>query len=251
VLVLAPHPDDETLACGGTILRHRAAGDRVMVVVATDGRASRAGRLPPSEMAVRRRAEAEEAMRRLDAELHWLGLPEGAWDESLLIDGLATALREFQPDLVYAPSPIDHHPEHVRVARALAASLDAWSPAQVRIYELSVPLGSGLTSLISDIATCESRRRWVLAAYSTQRVGIMGLRRLRRYAGLRHGQSLAEPFWQLDPHAYRAVVAAADWPDRESPFRGIRPRAWTDPLAYLFGRRERGRLAQLARRCHA
>src|SRR5690349_19075047 len=39
-LVLAPHPDDETLGCGATIMRKRAAGTPVHVVIATDGRHS-------------------------------------------------------------------------------------------------------------------------------------------------------------------------------------------------------------------
>ena len=37
VLVLAPHPDDEVLGCGGAIARHAAAGDDVHVVVVTRG----------------------------------------------------------------------------------------------------------------------------------------------------------------------------------------------------------------------
>ena len=37
VLVLAPHPDDEVLGCGGTILLHAAQGDAVHVVIAFDG----------------------------------------------------------------------------------------------------------------------------------------------------------------------------------------------------------------------
>ncbi len=47
VVIVAPHPDDETLGAGGAALLHRQAGDRVAVVVVTDGRASRAGGLPP------------------------------------------------------------------------------------------------------------------------------------------------------------------------------------------------------------
>src|SRR5687767_6864064 len=42
VMVVAPHPDDETLGCGGTIAKHAAAGDQVEVLIITDGGASRA-----------------------------------------------------------------------------------------------------------------------------------------------------------------------------------------------------------------
>src|SRR5438132_13935767 len=37
VLAIAPHPDDETLGCGATILKHNAAGDTVCCVIATRG----------------------------------------------------------------------------------------------------------------------------------------------------------------------------------------------------------------------
>jgi LmbE family N-acetylglucosaminyl deacetylase len=35
VLAIAPHPDDETLGCGGTLLRHQAAGDRISWLIVT------------------------------------------------------------------------------------------------------------------------------------------------------------------------------------------------------------------------
>jgi LmbE family N-acetylglucosaminyl deacetylase len=64
VVVFAPHPDDEVIATGGTICRHREAGDRVIIVFATDGSESHAAVLgirsdpSPAELAVIRRGEA-------------------------------------------------------------------------------------------------------------------------------------------------------------------------------------------------
>ena len=40
VVVLAPHPDDEAIGCAGSILKHVGCGDRVSIVIATDGRRS-------------------------------------------------------------------------------------------------------------------------------------------------------------------------------------------------------------------
>src|SRR3954468_23450678 len=57
VLVVAAHPDDETIGCAGAIAAHLRAGDEVEVLIVTDGRGSRAGGLSPDEMARRRHIE--------------------------------------------------------------------------------------------------------------------------------------------------------------------------------------------------
>jgi LmbE family N-acetylglucosaminyl deacetylase len=246
VLVVAPHPDDETLGCGGTLVKHRRAGDMVRVVQVTDGRASRAGGLGAREMAARRQAEARQAMAILGVDLVWLGLPEREWREDDLLGRLRHVLAETRPALLYAPSPIDYHPEHVRVARVLAGAAVA---CPVRVFELGVPLGPLLPDLISDISQVEveSVRRAALAAYASQTGGIQNLRRLRRYAGAYWlGAGLVEPFWQLTPEAYQAVVAAAA--ARPTSFRGLRGRAFDDPLSFGVGWTARRQLARAAAR---
>ena len=250
VLVVAPHPDDETLGCGGTLIRHRRAGDRVLVLVVTDGRASGAGALSPDEMAARRLVEARNAAAQLGVDLESLSLPEGGWQASDLEVHLRDYVGGAEVSILYAPSPVDYHPEHLRVARALAAAL-SWAahPPRVRVCELGVPLGATLTNVVVPTTSVERQRRAALDAYATQAMGIAGLARLRRYAGVRWlGGGIAEPFWELSPAAYRAVVAAGDWGAgaAKSPFRGLRPRAFGDPLSYLVAQAARRRLARVA-----
>src|SRR5688572_7184307 len=97
VLVIAPHPDDEAIACSGTLLRHLAAGEEVVVAVATDGRLSKQA-ATPDEMAAVRRDEALLAARLLGVErLEWLGLREGAWAGAELQALLGALLRRYEP----------------------------------------------------------------------------------------------------------------------------------------------------------
>ncbi|MBU8537832.1 PIG-L deacetylase family protein [Falsiroseomonas tokyonensis] len=83
-LVLAPHPDDESLGCGGLIAACAAAGRRVTVVVVSDGAGSHPGSeaWPPPRLAALRQAETRAAVTELglDAgrDLHFLGLPDRA-----------------------------------------------------------------------------------------------------------------------------------------------------------------------------
>ncbi|MEO3812584.1 PIG-L deacetylase family protein [Sphaerisporangium sp. B11E5] len=82
VVVFAPHPDDEVIACGGVIARYAAAGVPVTIVFATDGSRSHSAVLgvhddpTPEELAVIRRGEAEAAAKALGLgpkDVVWLG----------------------------------------------------------------------------------------------------------------------------------------------------------------------------------
>ena len=136
LLILAPHMDDETLACGGTILLH---ADRTMVhcLFATDGAASPAPLLPwlgtaDPELVARRRQEAQAATRVLgvpEANLEFLDLPDGglAARKAELESALGRAVSRLQPEFVFAPFRYDVHPDHValnRAARAVLRRLD-------------------------------------------------------------------------------------------------------------------------------
>ncbi|MEZ4526776.1 MAG: PIG-L family deacetylase [Desulfobacterales bacterium] len=62
VLVLAPHPDDETLGCGGSVCMHTQSGDPVKIVFLTDGsKGDSSGTAEKEEYIALRRGEAEQA----------------------------------------------------------------------------------------------------------------------------------------------------------------------------------------------
>jgi LmbE family N-acetylglucosaminyl deacetylase len=248
ILVVAPHPDDEVCGCAGAILQHREAGDEVTVVCVTDGSASRSLGLGPQEMAARRRREAESAAARLAARLEWLGLPERTWDGAALRRQLAEYLASWRPNVIYAPSRIDFHPDHVRVAMALAGVLGA-APLDpdplIRVYQIQVRLTPLLTNLICSIASVEKSARAVLRVYQSQLGSLLRVERMKRYAGAWHRvPGLAEPFWELSAAAYARLHR--DVRPEASPFRGLRKLPISDPLCYWKGRAERRRLRQAA-----
>jgi LmbE family N-acetylglucosaminyl deacetylase len=240
ILVIAPHPDDEVAGCGGAILLHQAAGDRVTVLYVTDGRASRALGLDAAAMAERRRQEAEAGARALGvADWRWLGLPEREWREADLAASLDGIISHLAPHIVYAPSRIDFHPEHYAVARALAGQRALTAARTVRIYQIQVPLTRVLVNLTAPIAPVRDAARRAAAAYGSQETSLRGPWRLKTYAA-------AEEFWELSPQAYARLHAEPPPRPLLDTFRGLRRLAVTDPLAFAVGRGERRRLRRLA-----
>ena len=81
VLVVAAHPDDEVLGCGGTIAKLTAAGDTVNVVIAAEGIMSRtiSGAQMAEEMGVVHRVCGDTNYELGVKEVEFLRFPETAW----------------------------------------------------------------------------------------------------------------------------------------------------------------------------
>lgn len=115
VVLVAPHPDDESLALGATLADLADAGTAVTVVVATHG-----GGGPGATV---RRREGDMAVRALSTriEVIWWDLPDSGLADAE--DALRAALAELVDDttLVFAPVECDGHSDHEAVARAAEA----------------------------------------------------------------------------------------------------------------------------------
>jgi LmbE family N-acetylglucosaminyl deacetylase len=111
VVVVSPHPDDETLACGGLLAELHAHGCGVLVIAVTDGEGSHPG---VAELASVRQAEQRAALRALglDADAIRLGLPDAA--VAAHEPELRARLRSLVTtrDLLLAPWSRDGHTDH-------------------------------------------------------------------------------------------------------------------------------------------
>ncbi len=214
-LVLAPHPDDEVLGCGGAILRHLAAGDSVQVIIATD---SDFGTFESGSdgKAVRRR-EAEAAAKVLGYGLpSFWGMPDrGLVYEETLIGRVREAVEQSGAVIVYAPSWWEIHPDHCVLAMATVEALRRCSrPIILAMYEVGVPLHP---NLLLDITDLLARKREAIACYQSQL-------RLQRYdshiQALNHFRTYTLPAGTEAAEAFRLCRG----PDlRQDPLRAIRP----------------------------
>lgn len=129
-VVLAPHPDDETLGCGGLIAALCAAGRPPVVVILTDGAGSHPDTpaFPTERLVALRRDEARQAVTLLGlpaADLVFLDQPDAALArEGAVLDEVIGLIRREGCTAVFASSPHDPHCDHVAAA-ALAAQAAA------------------------------------------------------------------------------------------------------------------------------
>jgi LmbE family N-acetylglucosaminyl deacetylase len=188
VLVLAPHPDDETLGCGATIAALAELGRRVQVVIVTDGAASHPAsrRCPPPALARLRAREAREAVRilgcgRLPPPLH-LGIPDSAPPEDARTQDRVLALlaRSLTPrtTAILTTWDGDPHPDHQWTAR-LARRL-SWRAPEAALW--AYPIWGRFTDRVPEPAQpvvrvaahqAGARKRRALRAHRSQMTGLI------------------------------------------------------------------------------
>jgi LmbE family N-acetylglucosaminyl deacetylase len=155
ILVIAPHPDDEAIGCGGTICKHTARGDRVVVVFLTSGELG-LKRLSREKAWVIREAEAKRAAKILSiAAIEFLRLPD--WTAGDHVKGgarlLAPILQREQPEIIYLPHPDEWHPDHKAALPILrtASGKSGFASTELRGYEVWTPIAEhGHVENISD-----------------------------------------------------------------------------------------------------
>lgn len=192
VLVVAPHPDDETFGCGGTLALLSRAGARLNVAFLTDGRASHPGHpaVTPAQLATLREAEARAATGLLGIDggsLVFLNVADGtlrSLDPALrkeVVDAIVRLLNRFRPQFVLAPCRSDGSSEH-DAAYLIVASAVEQSGLTLRVLEYPVWSWWSPRLLLSHLSTY--RKVW--------RTSIDGVRSLK-------GQAIAQYVSQVSP----------------------------------------------------
>lgn len=138
VLVIAPHPDDETLGCGGTILRLHHEGSKTAVALMTDGNSGRKG----SDISNIRNNEFARATKIIGFdEIFTLPYPDGKLLEhrTQAKEKIAEIMDETNPDLIFVPYFLDLNNDHIStnlILRDAVAGFDA----DIAMYEIWTPI---------------------------------------------------------------------------------------------------------------
>lgn len=139
VLVVAPHPDDETLGCGGTLLKHKAAGDTMYWLIVTTPTAALG--FTPEKIEKRQKEIAAVAKDYGFSKVFELGFPSAVLDtvaKSDLVQAFSKVCAEAKPEVCYMPNPGDAHSDHAACFDA-AMSATKWfrcpSVKKLLVYE--------------------------------------------------------------------------------------------------------------------
>jgi LmbE family N-acetylglucosaminyl deacetylase len=170
VLVIAPHPDDESIGCGGTICLHVQRGDRVSVAFLTSGELG-LKHLDCQEAWRVREGEAQAAAAVLGvAEMNFLRLPD--WylqDHVEEADGrLQSILHLETPSRIYLPHAGEWHPDHAATLAVVRAALTRSEMAvpELLTYEVWTPQPE--YDHVEDISAVMRRKLRAVRSYRSQ-----------------------------------------------------------------------------------
>lgn len=120
IIIVTPHPDDETLGCGGTILKLKEEGHQLYWAIIT-----KAGNFATEEWKANREAEIEKVakMYKFDRTIK-LNFEAATLDQvadSELVGALSNVFKDLNPNVIYVPYPSDIHSDHKAVFEATMA----------------------------------------------------------------------------------------------------------------------------------
>ncbi|MDD3899040.1 MAG: PIG-L family deacetylase [Syntrophomonadaceae bacterium] len=180
VLIVAPHPDDDIIGCGGSIAKHCKAGNQVTIMYMTSGDAGGI-QYSKEELAALREEEARKAANHLGVNnLIFLRLADGYVEfnrENLI--RITCILREIKPDIVYIPhsqeANRDHRITHQLLLEACQRAgapffpecgTQLWGIATILGYEVWTPIQDVYYS--EDISEFMDQKRAALQIHVSQ-----------------------------------------------------------------------------------
>jgi LmbE family N-acetylglucosaminyl deacetylase len=223
-IVLAPHPDDETLGCGGTIRLLLKSKIPVKVIFLTSGdKADSSHKLshnnPPSppfskggkgglpddshitEYALLREKEAVRALKVLGVtNYEFLRFPDrelNLYYKSAL-DRLLEIIGTYMPDTIYSPSMIELNPDH-RATAALSMEIQRINKGKIVFYEITIPLRPNILVDITDMFAVKKK---AIKKYKSQLKLLDYLRHIISLNAIRtltvQKAQYAEAFWVME-----------------------------------------------------
>jgi LmbE family N-acetylglucosaminyl deacetylase/glycosyltransferase involved in cell wall biosynthesis len=211
LLVLAPHPDDEVIGCGGLVAQHAREERGIRVLIATDGAEADANAKDRESYRSTREQESRQGLQLLGVEdVHFLRYPDRGLEAAAVAADIRRHMVEFRPDLIAVPSPVEIHPDHFALSRAFFELIQRdetlfaeLAMARVAFYEVSSPIRPNTLVDITDVAALKQQ---AIAAHASQ----TGLRDYTAFAaGLNAYRTMTLPGDCKAAEAYYVIELAS------------------------------------------
>jgi LmbE family N-acetylglucosaminyl deacetylase len=212
VTVISPHPDDETLGCGGTLLKHKAAGDQLSWIIVTSAYSPN---WDETLLSKKDREIAEVAIAYGFEKVVRLGLPTMQLDSLKLgdvIGSIGDAVKQTKPAQLYLNHSGDVHSDHRIVFDATMSALKSFNSKlgvnRLLSYETlssteAAPAHSSrvfLPNVFSNVTPFIDRKLEIMSLYETELQPFPlprapeSIRALARFRGATMGLEYAEAF---------------------------------------------------------
>ena len=195
ILIVAPHPDDETLGCGGLMAKFANQCD---VLLLTDGRKGKSEQrkfITDTEITAIRKQELKHALEIAGVKnLYCLDIP----DSSLVKNRKTVMQFDTRPyQYIFVPNSKESHPDH-KAANKFFKAMRFWGKTRARIYEYEVWTPLRIIDVLIDISEQEKKKEKMIKQFVSQlecknylNAG-MGL---SHYRGIGCNSSAAEAFY--------------------------------------------------------
>jgi LmbE family N-acetylglucosaminyl deacetylase len=197
VLVLAPHIDDDIIGCGGCLRKHAVAGDEIKIIYFAD--------CTPERI-----KEAEAAAGVIGTRhLEFLGYgSKTLMDNDDIAERLAGLIRDYGPDIIYLPSFLDRHNDHLAVNHIFSL-LTMKHDYRFLVYAYEV-WSTLVPNLIVDISSEIEKKREALRCFKSQIIRndwVEAAAALNRYRGITSGAgAYAEGFIRYSAKEYAGLL---------------------------------------------
>lgn len=205
VLVISVHPDDETLGCGGTLLRHQQEGDEIFCAFVTNGNEEQAPLIPKLDLFYG------------FSETFQLDLPEITLEDislSQIIPKIADVTRQVRPTVLFLPNRSDPHSDHRRTFDACQACIKTFRYPYIKKvlmceiqsetdFSPALPENVFIPTVYVDISAFFERKMQILRLFQSELLDYPSTRSLdsikahHRYRGSQANCEYAEAFMLL------------------------------------------------------
>jgi len=211
VLIVSPHFDDESIGCGGAVSRHVDSGDRVSVLFMTDGSEGCPEEESRDLVSAIRKREAEAACDALCIDrLEFLDEPETMLMMSpRLMKKMRQIISDTSPNIIYLPSFLDNHIDHVELNRVLYHALSGVEgDLEIRLFGLWTIIPP---NFIVDITEVIDRKIEAVNKYRSQIVQVDYLSvtlALNRYWSIKYGDKpgYSEVYYSAERGEYLNIM---------------------------------------------